>query len=266
MRRARLTPRRHDSAAAISWIDSSLGDSVNARRRRRIPRRGCRTARGRCVWSLSERAGIDPSHDFADSCVKVVIVAENASTGFGGEAILPWHYFACCSGAASTFIWWCTSERERSSKLLPEAPSACTSCPTWRFKVALPDERQFAARAFREHARHRHPCRYLSFSASSCASWCDPRDSGGARADAGVAQAAVVHARLGAPVVIGPMNGGMDFPLDFAEQERARARRVGEDAALALRESLIPGKRRAAALLVANERTRPALPRSAPAR
>ena len=67
---------------------------------------------------------------------------------------------------------------------------------------------------------------------------------------------------VGAPVVIGPMSGGMDLPPAFRFMEgpvvRAAIRcgRVGA----ALLHQVLPAKRRAAALIVANERTRAALP------
>lgn len=66
---------------------------------------------------------------------------------------------------------------------------------------------------------------------------------------------------LGVPVVIGPMNGNMTFPPGFQSGsflERAfvpLARRLTD-----LANYLIPGKRRAEVLLVANNRTRLALP------
>jgi glycosyltransferase involved in cell wall biosynthesis len=67
---------------------------------------------------------------------------------------------------------------------------------------------------------------------------------------------------LGVPVVIGPMNGNMTFPPWYRGKrpplERAIVfvgRRFAD-----LANNLIPGKRRAEMLLVANERTRSALP------
>lgn len=66
---------------------------------------------------------------------------------------------------------------------------------------------------------------------------------------------------LGVPVVIGPMNGNMNYPPGFRSRsffERGfvpLARRVTD-----LANYLIPGKRCAQVLLVANERTRMALP------
>ncbi|HSC88184.1 MAG TPA: glycosyltransferase family 4 protein [Polyangiaceae bacterium] len=67
---------------------------------------------------------------------------------------------------------------------------------------------------------------------------------------------------LGVPVVVGPMNGGMSYPRTFAHLERrgegvfvAWARR-----ATRLMNRVLPGKQRATVLLVANQRTRRALP------
>jgi glycosyltransferase involved in cell wall biosynthesis len=67
---------------------------------------------------------------------------------------------------------------------------------------------------------------------------------------------------FGVPVVIGPMNGGMDYPPGF-HRERSGIERLlvgaGRASATAMN-LLMPGKRRADLLLVANRRTREALP------
>ena len=67
---------------------------------------------------------------------------------------------------------------------------------------------------------------------------------------------------FGVPVIIGPMNGGMDYPPDFRRSRGAveRALLGFGRASSTLLNWWIPGKRRAAALLVANARTREALP------
>lgn len=67
---------------------------------------------------------------------------------------------------------------------------------------------------------------------------------------------------FGVPVVIGPMNGNMSYPEGYGDYE-SRASRLFVPAARALgrlANLLIPGKRRADVLLVANERTRAGLP------
>ncbi|GGO60560.1 Glycosyltransferase involved in cell wall bisynthesis [Roseovarius pacificus] len=67
---------------------------------------------------------------------------------------------------------------------------------------------------------------------------------------------------FGVPVVIGPMNGNMSYPEGYEDYE-SRASRLFVPAARTLgrlANVLIPGKRRADVLLVANERTRAGLP------
>jgi glycosyltransferase involved in cell wall biosynthesis len=69
-------------------------------------------------------------------------------------------------------------------------------------------------------------------------------------------------ANLGVPVVIGPMNGGTEYPPAFRHTESIFGRigiRTGRHLSN-LVNSLLPGKKRASILLVANERTRLALP------
>jgi glycosyltransferase involved in cell wall biosynthesis len=68
--------------------------------------------------------------------------------------------------------------------------------------------------------------------------------------------------KLGVPVVMGPMNGGMDYPQAFHNVEswftRASVALGRRGANLVNR--IIPGKKLARIVLVANERTRQALP------
>jgi glycogen(starch) synthase len=67
---------------------------------------------------------------------------------------------------------------------------------------------------------------------------------------------------LGVPVVIGPMSGGMDLPPAFRRMDGPLVRLAisGARGATWLLHRLVPGKRNAAMLLVANKRTRAALP------
>lgn len=67
---------------------------------------------------------------------------------------------------------------------------------------------------------------------------------------------------LGAPLVVGPLNGGMDYPPAFRTQESLVGRALislGRSCS-DLVHRMIPGKREAAIVLVANPRTRAALP------
>jgi glycosyltransferase involved in cell wall biosynthesis len=67
---------------------------------------------------------------------------------------------------------------------------------------------------------------------------------------------------FGVPVVIGPMNGGMNYPSGYDNLESHAARSLMSFGRRVARftNRIIPGKRRAAVLLVANERTRAGLP------
>lgn len=67
---------------------------------------------------------------------------------------------------------------------------------------------------------------------------------------------------VGAPVVIGPMNGGMNYPPGLAISDSLlEGWGVGLGRSFSgLMNLIIPGKRKASILLVANERTRKALP------
>ena len=68
---------------------------------------------------------------------------------------------------------------------------------------------------------------------------------------------------VGAPVVIGPMNGGMNYPPGFAKSQGLFERWLtrGARSASNAMNAVIPGKRKAKVLLVANKRTRQVLPR-----
>ncbi|NEP57127.1 MAG: glycosyltransferase family 4 protein [Symploca sp. SIO2G7] len=68
---------------------------------------------------------------------------------------------------------------------------------------------------------------------------------------------------MGIPVVMGPMNGGMNYPPSFRRRESKLVNlsvEIGRLFANSLN-TLIPGKRQATTLLVANQRTQEALPK-----
>jgi glycosyltransferase involved in cell wall biosynthesis len=67
---------------------------------------------------------------------------------------------------------------------------------------------------------------------------------------------------VGVPVVIGPMNGGMEYPPAFRRTESRLTRAIVACARVFadLGNTLLLGKKRASVLLVANDRTRRALP------
>ncbi len=69
--------------------------------------------------------------------------------------------------------------------------------------------------------------------------------------------------QMGAPVVIGPMNGGMKYPPAFRNRENSFVNLGVETGRLFanLFNTLIPGKRQATTILVANQRTKESLPK-----
>jgi glycosyltransferase involved in cell wall biosynthesis len=198
--------------------------------------------------------------------VRVLIVAENASFRFGGEASLPVHYYRILRDR-SIPTWMIVHSRTRAelTALFPDdgehiayvADSAMHRM-LWRFSRHLPrrlasftvefimrlmtqaTQRRLIKRMVREH-------RITVIHQPTPVSPKEPSMIFG----------------MGVPVVFGPMNGGMEFPPAFRKLESAGERillPVLRGLAGAMN-ALMPGKRRAAVLLVANERTRAALPR-----
>lgn len=197
--------------------------------------------------------------------LRVLIVAEHASAKFGGEAVLPLHYFRLLLGRGIP-VWLFTHARVR-DELLATYPEAAgriffiedqpLHMLMWRIGQRLParlsyfttgfisrlstqiTQRRMARRLVREHGiTVVHQPMPVS-----------PKEP------------SLMHG-LGAPVVIGPMNGGMVYPPGF---ERGGLRMVAGLESLGRATArwmnfLMPGKRRAALLLVANKRTLRALP------
>lgn len=196
---------------------------------------------------------------------RVLIVAENASAQFGGEAALPLHHFRVLLRRGVP-VWLLTHARVR-DELLQRFPEAAE-------RMHFIEDSAFHRRMWRWGSRLPARLDYLTTGFVSRLST--------QRAQRRLAQALIarhgiqiVHQPtpvsprepsslhgLGVPVVIGPMNGGMAYPPGFG---RSRGRWVSMAVGLGrlaagLMNRLWPGKPRAAALLVANERTRQALP------
>jgi glycosyltransferase involved in cell wall biosynthesis len=205
------------------------------------------------------------------STLRPVIVAEHASARFGGEALLPLEYFRQLRrlGVDVRMVVHSRTRRELES-LLPDDHDRIHYVPdTWMHRVLwaigrhLPDRVRVFTTGWLMHAvterYQRQIVRQL------------------VRAD----RATLVHAPtpisarmpsllygMGVPVIIGPLSGGMRYPPAFRYLEGFWERllnHVGPVIADALN-ILMPGKRRAALLLVANQRTRDALPRNATSR
>jgi glycosyltransferase involved in cell wall biosynthesis len=208
---------------------------------------------------LLVRAGL-PSLD----SLRVCIVAENASFAFGGEASLPLHYFSRLRERGIE-VWLIVHGRTRRElqALFPNDQDRIQYIPDrWYhrliFKLGGTLPRRISEATFgvlmvlvNQFIQRRMVRRLI-------------RDRG----------INVVHQPmpvspkapsfiwgLGAPVIVGPMNGGMEYPAAFRRGESLFTRasvslgRMGAS----LVNRIIAGKRYASVLLVANERTRLAL-------
>lgn len=200
--------------------------------------------------------------------MKVLIVAEHASARFGGEAALPMHYYRVLR-RRNREVWLLTHARVRDelAELYPAdiGTRILFVEDTWLHKLMW-------------RASHLLPARlaYMTVGYASRIStqWVQRRQAKRlvqAHAIDVVHQPMPVSPKepsllydMGAPVVIGPMNGGMHYPPAFRSSEgrlEAAFVRVGRSLADFLNR-VMPGKRRAACLVVANERTAKALPES----
>jgi len=195
---------------------------------------------------------------------RVLIAAEHASARFGGEAALPLHYFRVLRRRGVP-VWLLTHARTRAelSGLYPGddhihfIEDTAFHRAMWRIGQRLPDAISYATTAFLSRVSTQLAQRRLArrlvrehgITVVHQPMPVSPREP------------STLHG-LGAPVLIGPMNGGMDYPPAFRRQRGIAERvlfAVGRSSATALNR-LMPGKRRAATLLVANRRTRDALP------
>lgn len=196
---------------------------------------------------------------------RILIVADNASVRFGGEAILPLHHFTRLARRGLD-VRLLTHERNRAelARTLPDLAERIRYTPDtvlhrllWRLAAPLPG-------VIRDHLfgnlmglltmhQQRRAIRAMQ------RDW--PVDLIHQPTPVSPAAPSALHG-FGVPVIIGPMNGGMQFPPGYTEMEGRGGQlfmRLGR-AGAGLVNRLIPGKSRAALLLVANARTRAALP------
>ncbi|MDR3622225.1 MAG: glycosyltransferase family 4 protein [Paludisphaera borealis] len=200
-----------------------------------------------------------------DDAPRVLIVSEHASVRFGGEAILPWHYFRFLRRRGIE-AWLVVHSRTR-DELIDLLPG---EADRMHF---LPDT---ALNKGADRLSRRLPGRighlilgYLSRLGTQRAARATARRLIAEYRINVVHQPILVSPRepsllydLGVPVVMGPMNGNMTYPPAFAKgTDSAVVRHSRKASNFANR--LSPGKLQAAALLVANERTRQALPAGA---
>lgn len=200
-----------------------------------------------------------------EPALKILIVAQNASTVFGGEAVLPVHYFRILRSLGHP-VALIAHERNRADLESHFGPGceALHFVPDTRWhRLVWRTGRRFPARieealfgnvlGLLNEVHQRRMIRDL-VAAGSVDLIHQPMPVSPKAPSS-------IHG-FGVPVVIGPMNGGMTWPEGYEDYER-RSERLFAGLGRALSAGvnrLIPGKRRAAVLLVANERTRAALP------
>ena len=198
--------------------------------------------------------------------LRILIVTENASLQFGGEASLPIHYFRLLRQRGIE-TWLIVHERTRDElkSLFPEdfdriyfLPDTLWHRLLWNLGKKLPQ-------------------RLANFSFGLIMRWLNQVIQRRlARQIVQKQKINLIHQPipvspkepslifgLDVPVVIGPMNGGMTFPSGFRNREnKLEAMGVSFGRWLAnFMNILIPGKRQATTLLVANARTQAALPK-----
>jgi glycosyltransferase involved in cell wall biosynthesis len=201
--------------------------------------------------------------------VRVAVVAQNCSTRMGGEAAIPYHYFRLLRGRGvdAYLVAHARNRAELESSLPDEVDRMCWVPDTVMDRLLhrigeLVTPRMsrvsigFVARIYEQWAERGLVKRLVRERGVNVVHQPTPVSP---------LEPSLMFA-VGAPVVIGPMNGGMDYPPGFA----ARAGRLemgivrrGRSLAKAAN-FLFPGKRRARLLLVANQRTRRALGRCVP--
>lgn len=198
--------------------------------------------------------------------MKVLIVANNCSTRMGGEAILPYHYFRIM-GKKNIPSVLLTHERNQKElqELFPDRQGDIhylkdtrLQKALWKMGSKLPQrlaEVSFFFFVFLiDNVRTQKVAKQLVKSESVTLVHqvipVSPKEP------------SALHS-VGVPVVMGPMNGGMEFPPGFRHSLsplEVLVYRIGKGMA-SLLNLLIPGKRKASVLLYANPRTQAAFPR-----
>jgi glycosyltransferase involved in cell wall biosynthesis len=197
--------------------------------------------------------------------MRICIVSEHASVRFGGEAILPVHYFRQLrSRGIESWLVVHTRTRSELEELFARDLDRIRFIPDlwihkWIFALSCCFPQRVSVSTF--GLLNQFVTQFLQRSIVRQLI----RDHG---VDV-VHQPIPVSPRfpsamfgLGVPVVIGPMNGGMEYPPAFrrTESRLTRAFVAGARVFANLGNALLPGKKRANVLLVANDRTRRALP------
>jgi glycosyltransferase involved in cell wall biosynthesis len=197
--------------------------------------------------------------------MRICIVAEHASASFGGEAILPVHYFRLLRSLGIE-CWLVVHTRTRSelAELFPKDFNRILFVPDlWIHKLFF-----FLSRFLPRRLSEATFGLLNQLVTQFCQRGLVRKLIREQHIDL-IHQPIPVAPRfpsvlfgLGVPVVIGPLNGGMEYPAAFRSSESWFSRAAIATARLFVdtANTLLPGKKHADVVLVANERTRQALP------
>ncbi|RLV49299.1 glycosyltransferase family 4 protein [Nocardioides mangrovicus] len=199
---------------------------------------------------------------------RVIIVATNASTVAGGEAIIPWHYFRLLR-RRGVDVHLVTHERNREDlRAQPEMDeervhfvrdtAASRRIHRWgmRLPAAVKPLTVWLVMAALSTVGLRREVRRVADQAPGAVVVHEPIPVS--------PKYPSLMTAVGGPLVVGPLNGGMEYPPGFRADARRSERwlRAGLRVVSGLAARLAPGRARAGMVLVANERTRRALPRA----
>jgi glycosyltransferase involved in cell wall biosynthesis len=198
--------------------------------------------------------------------LRILIVAEHASLKFGGEAALPLHYFRVLRQrkVPAWLVVHARTREELETAFAGDRERIVYIADTfwhrilWRIGQVLPARLAsittgFVMRSMTQVAQRRVIRRLIEDHGISVIHQPMPVSP---------KEPSMIYG-FGVPVVIGPMNGGMEYPPAFRRrQSLADLIGIGIGRSVAdLMNRLIPGKLRAEILLAANQRTRLALPK-----
>jgi glycosyltransferase involved in cell wall biosynthesis len=197
--------------------------------------------------------------------LRVLLVAEHASAKFGGEAALPLHYYRILRQRHIP-TWLVVHERTRTElqTLFPQDSDRITFIGDttwhrlmWKLGRLLPRRVSYFTTGFILRLMTQLAQRSVI------------RDIVQEQKINIIHQPIPVSPKepsmifgMGVPAIVGPMNGGMEYPPAFQQMQSQIERltmAIGRWVANIMN-WFMPGKRQAAILLVANERTRKALP------
>jgi glycosyltransferase involved in cell wall biosynthesis len=219
-------------------------------------------------WQAESHCSICPKSYFVELTIqmRVLIVADNASNQFGGEAFLPFNYFRLLRARnidARLLVHErnkgvLTKEFARDLDRLHYVKDTLLHKIVFKIGCFLPRRVADVTTGFVIYVTTQIAQRSLVKKLSESYHF----DLVHVPVPVSPKAPSLLHG-FGLPVIFGPMNGGMEYPPAFRSREGLLSHvaiGLGRGVASFLN-FVFPGKRHARLLLVANERTRKALPR-----